>query len=60
MGPKKRFLKGEEDLIKRTDRDRMADRNRELVPDSWSLVRERVLTTGLWTLDYSRDLGQSQ
>ena len=25
----------------------MADRNRELVPDNWNLVRERVLTTGL-------------
>ena len=25
----------------------MADRNRELVPDNWSLVRERTLTTGL-------------
>jgi len=25
----------------------MADRNRELVPGNWSLVRERVLTTGL-------------
>ena len=25
----------------------MADRNRELVPDKWSLVRERALTTGL-------------
>ena len=25
----------------------MADRNRELVPDNWSLVRERVLTIGL-------------
>ena len=25
---------------------RMADRNRELVPDNWSLVRERALTTG--------------
>ena len=24
----------------------MTDRNRELVPDSWSLVRERALTTG--------------
>ena len=23
------------------------DRNRQLVPDSWSLVRERALTTGL-------------
>ena len=26
---------------------RMADRSRELVPDNWSLVRERALTTGL-------------
>ena len=25
----------------------MADRNRELVPDNWSLVRERPLTTVL-------------
>ena len=25
----------------------MADRNRGLVPDNWSLVRERTLTTGL-------------
>ena len=25
----------------------MADRNRELVPDNWSLVRKRALTTGL-------------
>ena len=25
----------------------MTDRNRELVPDNWSLVRKRVLTTGL-------------
>ena len=25
----------------------MADRNRELVPDNWNLVRERALTTGL-------------
>ena len=25
----------------------MADRNRELVPDKWTLVRERALTTGL-------------
>ena len=25
----------------------MTDRNRELVPKSWSLVRERALTTGL-------------
>ena len=27
--------------LERTDRGRMTDRNRELVPDSWSLVRER-------------------
>ena len=32
---------------KRADRGRMADRNRELVPDNWSMVRERALTTGL-------------
>ena len=25
----------------------MTDRNRELVPDSWNLERERALTTGL-------------
>ena len=25
----------------------MTDKNRELVPDNWSLVRERALTTGL-------------
>ena len=25
----------------------MADRNREIVPDDWSLVRERALTTEL-------------
>ena len=27
----------------------MADRNWELVPDSWSLVRQRALTTGLYS-----------
>ena len=27
----------------------MADRNRELVPDNWNLVRERALTTGLFS-----------
>ena len=32
-----------EDLKELTGR--MADRNRELVPDNWSLVRERALTT---------------
>ena len=35
----------------------MADRNRELVPDNSSLVRERALTTGLcsegWCSEYS-------
>ena len=32
----------------------MTDRNRELVPDNWSLVRERALTTGLcWEGCYS-------
>ena len=25
----------------------MTDRNKELVSDNWSLVRERVITTGL-------------
>ena len=25
----------------------MTDKNRELVPNNWSLVRERALTTGL-------------
>ena len=34
-----------EDLKELTGR--MAHRNRELVPDNWSLVRERALTTGL-------------
>ena len=29
----------------------MTDRNRELVPDNWSLVRERALTTGLSSED---------
>ena len=28
-------------------RGRMTDRNRKLLPDNWSLVRERALTTGL-------------
>ena len=36
----------------------MADRNGELVPDNWSLERERVLTTGLcWEGWYSEHLG---
>ena len=44
----KLFLKRKvfkEDLKELTGR--MADRSRELVPDNWSLVRERALTTGL-------------
>ena len=28
------------------DRSRMTDRNKELVPDSWSLAGENALTTG--------------
>ena len=39
------------------DRGRMADRNRELLPDSWNLVKERALTTGLcvegWYCEHS-------
>ncbi|MCB4762261.1 MAG: hypothetical protein LGB06_08425, partial [Sulfurovum sp.] len=43
---------------KRTNRGRMMDRNRELVPDNWSLVRERELTTGLCSEGwYSEHLG---
>ena len=30
------------------DRGRMTARNRELVPDNWSLVRERAQTTRLY------------
>ena len=30
--------------VKTTDKGRTADRNRELVPDNWSLARERALT----------------
>ena len=37
---------------------RMVDRNRVLVPDNWSLLRERVLTTGLCSEGwYSKHLG---
>ena len=34
----------------------MANRNRELVPDSWSLVRERALTTGLCAVGWYSDI----
>ena len=46
---KKRFLKRERfsRTFKGADRGRMADRNRELVPDNWSLVGERAMTAGL-------------
>ena len=44
MRPKKKE-KGFQGRFKRADRSRMVDRNRELVPDNWSLVRERALTT---------------
>ena len=37
---KKVFKRGFQGRFKRADRERMADRNRELVPDNWSLVRE--------------------
>ena len=48
MRLKTRFSKrGFQGRFKRADRGRMADKNRELVPDNWSLVRERALTTGL-------------
>ena len=44
--------------FKRAGRGRMVDRNRELVLDNWSLVRERVLTTGLCSEGwYSEHLG---
>ena len=52
--------KGFQGRFKRDDRGRMADRNRELVPDSWSRVKERVLTTGFLLLLhgwYSEHLG---
>ena len=39
--------KGFQGRFKRTDRGRITDTNRELVPDSWSLVRRRALTTEL-------------
>ena len=43
MRLKKRFLKrGFQRRFKRADRGRMADRNRKLVPDNWSLVREII------------------
>ena len=44
--------------FKRADRGRMTDRDRELVPDNWSLVRVRELSTGLCSeRGYSEQLG---
>ena len=50
MGPKKRFLKRERfwgKIFLKQHRSRMMDRSRQMVPDSWSLVGESVLTVGL-------------
>ena len=41
--------------LKRGDRCRMADRNRELVPDNWSLVRERALTTAFSNITFQQE-----
>ena len=41
--------KGFQGRFKRTDRGRMTDRNRELVPDSWSLASKRE-SADHWTL----------
>ena len=47
MGLKKRFLKESfPGRSERTNRGHMLGRNGEFVPGGWSLVRERVLTTG--------------
>ena len=47
MGLKKRLLKESfAGRSERTDRGSMPGRNRQFVPGGWSLVRERVLTTG--------------
>ena len=40
----KKNLKGRFEI---TDRGRMTDRNSELAPDNWSLLREGTLTAGL-------------
>ena len=60
MGLKKSILRRErfQGRFERTDRDRIADRNRELVQNNWSLVKERSLTTGLCSRGwYSEHLG---
>ena len=42
----------------------MTDRNRKLVPDSWSLVRETALTIGLcsegWYSEHSQKSGAAR
>ena len=57
MSLKTRFSKrGFQGRFKRADRGRMADRNRELVPDNWSLVRERafvLLAVDMFTTVFS-------
>ena len=45
FGKSKVFKEGNNN--ERGDKGRTMDRNREMVPDGWSLVRERALTTGL-------------
>ena len=38
----------------------MADRNRQLVPDNWRLVRERQLTAGLCSEERCSDRGKER
>ena len=46
--------KGFQGRFERTDKGRRMDRNREFIPDNWSLVRERVLTSGHCTEGWPR------
>ena len=47
-GTEDKVLKrGFQGRFKRTDRGRMMVRSRQLVPDNWSLVREKALTEEL-------------
>ena len=46
--------KGFQGRFKRADRGRVADRKRKLVPDNWSLVRERTgFTSEGWYSEHS-------
>ena len=49
MGMKKKIFEKYSFQVRfeRADRGSMTNRNRELVPGNWSLVRETLLTTGL-------------